>query len=82
MERAWSYNCASSPTHDYTLVSYAMGTCGLPDIYTLSPWACGPQAYISGKPLVPMVYVTITYIQQPIKLRHTCYTMSSIKYIF
>ena len=24
--------------------SYTMGTCGSPDIYTLSPWACGPQA--------------------------------------
>ena len=55
MEGAWSYNCAGSPTHDYTLVSYAIGTRGLHDIYTLSPLPCSPQAYISGKPLMPMV---------------------------
>ena len=24
--------------------SYTMGTCGSPDIYTLSPRACGPRA--------------------------------------
>ena len=24
--------------------SFNMGTCGLPDIYTLSPRACGPRA--------------------------------------
>ena len=31
----------------YNLVSHYscnMGTHGLPDIYTLSPWACGPHA--------------------------------------
>ena len=26
------------------LNSYTMSTCGLPDMYTLSPRACGPQA--------------------------------------
>ena len=44
-----SYNCAGSPTHDYTLVvyiSYAMGTRGLPDICILSPWACGPRLWV------------------------------------
>ena len=37
----WSCYCAGSPTHDCTLVGYAMGTSGLPDIYTLSPQALG-----------------------------------------
>ena len=38
--------------------SYTMGTRGLPDIYILSPWACGPRAlgvYIRGEPRVHMV---------------------------
>ena len=44
-----------------------MGTRGLPDMYTLSPQACGPRAlgiYISGKPLVPMLqlYIVTSYI--------------------
>ena len=55
---SWSYYCAGLPTHDHTLVvyiSYAMGTCDLPDIYTLGPAALGLRVYISGKPLVPMV---------------------------
>ena len=25
-------------------ISYTMGTLALPDIYTLSPWTCSPQA--------------------------------------
>ena len=25
-------------------ITHTMGTRGLPDIYTLSPWACGPRA--------------------------------------
>ena len=29
-----------------------MGTCGLPDRYTLEPWV-----YISGRPIVPMLQI-------------------------
>ena len=38
-------------------ITYNMGNRDLPDIYTLAPWACGPQAqvYISGKSLLPML---------------------------
>ena len=32
-----------------------MCTRDLPDMYALSPRACGPRAYISGKSLVPML---------------------------
>jgi len=36
-------------------ISYTMGTCALPDIYTL---ALGPaSAHISGKALIPMVWL-------------------------
>ena len=38
-----------------------MGTHGLPDIYTLSHWARGPQApertYASGRPPAPMLQI-------------------------
>ena len=34
-----------------------MGTRALPDMYALSPRACGPQAYISGKSRAPMLQV-------------------------
>ena len=34
---------------------YNMGTRALPDMYALSPRACGPWAYISGKAQVPML---------------------------
>ena len=40
-------------------ISCNMGTRDLPDMYALSPRACGPRAsghtYISGKSLVPML---------------------------
>ena len=32
--------CCTEVVH----ISYTMCTRGLPDIYTLSPWACGPRA--------------------------------------
>ena len=47
-------------------ISYNMGTRALPDMYALSPQvgpaALGLLAYISGKALMPMLYITITYI--------------------
>ena len=36
-------------------ISCNMCTQDLPDMYALSPWACSPWAYISGKSLVPML---------------------------
>ena len=39
--------------------SYTMSTHGLPDMYILS---LRPQVYISGKPLLSMECITITYI--------------------
>ena len=36
-------------------ISYTMSARGLPDMYILSPRACGPRVYILGKPLVSMV---------------------------
>ena len=44
--------------------SYNMGTHGLPDIYTLALWTAvlGHQVYISGKPLLPMLYLFHIYI--------------------
>ena len=44
-------------------ISYTMSTRGLPDMYTLSPRACGPQA--SGVHIRQTTHVhgiTITYI--------------------
>ena len=37
--------CVSSRTRSSTRIhiSHTMGTRALPDIYTLSPWTCGPQ---------------------------------------
>ena len=32
-----------------------IGSRDLPDMYALSPRACGPRAYISGKSLEPML---------------------------
>ena len=43
-----------------------MGTRGSPDIYTLSPWACGPRAsgaYI--RQTTRAHSITITYITAP-----------------
>ena len=52
----------------YTLVgiiaiSYAMGTYGLSDIYTLSPWVCGPQALsVYIRKTTRAHGITITYL--------------------
>ena len=41
---------------------------GLPDIYALGPQARGLRVYISGKPLVPMVYLLCnTSVHKPCK---------------
>ena len=45
-------------------ISYAMGTCGLPDIYTLSPWACSPWAlgvYIRQTTRAHGITITYTF---------------------
>ena len=38
----------------------------LPDMYALSPRACGPRVYISGKSLVPMLQLLHNVIVQAI----------------
>ena len=46
-----------------------MCTRNSPDMYALSPWACGPRAYISGKSLVPMLQLLhkLLYVIQVVK---------------
>ena len=46
-------------------ISYTMSTRGLPDMYTLSPQACGPQAlgvHIRQTTRVHGITITYTYI--------------------
>ena len=50
-----SVNCTSEVLD--TSNSCNMGMRDLPDMYALSPWACGPRAYISGKSREHMLQV-------------------------
>ena len=48
--------------------SYTMFTRGLPDIYTLSPWACGPRASgVHIRQTTRVHGITITYM-----FKHAC----------
>ena len=43
--------------------SYTMSTRGLPDMYTLSPWVCGPRASgVHIRQTTRVHGITITYI--------------------
>ena len=46
-------------------ICYTMSTRGLPDMYTLSPRACGPRASSVHNRLTTRVHgITITYIEE------------------
>ena len=61
-------------------ISCNIGTLDLPDMYALSPWACGPRAlgiHISGKSLVPMLqllHIELAYIYSNCR-KITCMTL-------
>ena len=42
-----------------------MGARDSPDMYALSPRACGPRAYISGKSLAPMLQLLLKQVATP-----------------